>query len=245
MTAPDAPGAPAAGVRRSGALAAATREDFSLAAAVGGPRGFAEAVLPGLVFVVVFTITRDLRLCLVIALGAAAVLVLARLVARLPLTPALSGAVGVAVCAWSAHRTGDAADFYTPGFVINAVYAAVLLLSTLPWPRIGPVPLVGVLVGPLTVGREWRADPRRVRVYRRLTWLFAGLFLLRLAVQVPLYLADEVTALGIARLTMGVPLLVLVAWVAWASLRRLDAAAPATGPAAPTAAPTTAGPGGV
>jgi hypothetical protein len=242
-------GGPSSGGRApTGGLArAATGESFSVAAAVGGPRGVAEAVLPGLAFVTVFTATRDLRLSLVVALAGAGVAVLARLVGRLPLAPALSGAVGVAICAWSAGRTGDAADFYLPGFWVNTVYAAVLLLSTVPWPRVGPLPVIGLLVGPLTVGAGWRADPLRMRLYQRLTWAFAALFVLRLAVQLPLYRADQVAALGVARLVMGVPLFAALAWLTWATLRRLPPAAPPDGaravsggaPAATAAPPPT------
>ena len=38
---------------------------------------------------------------------------------------------------------------------------------------------------------------------------------LRLVVQVPLYLADNVVALGTTRLIMGVPLYALGLWLAW------------------------------
>lgn len=232
-------GAPSPAPPRSGLARAATSETFSLAAAVGGPRGVVEAVLPGLAFVTVFTVTRDLRLSLAVALAGAGVAVLARLVGRLSLAPALSGAVGVAVCAWSASRTGDAADFYTPGFVINTAYAVVLLLSTLPWPRVGPLPVIGLLVGPLTVGPGWRQDRRRMRIYQRLTWAFAALFVLRLAVQLPLYYADQVGALGVARLVMGVPLFAALAWLSWAALRERPASPSGAVPAAPGAPPPT------
>jgi len=217
--------APTGGLAR-----AATGTQFSLADAVGGRRGVVEAVGPGLAFVACFTVTRDLRLSLALALGAAGLALLARLVARLPLGPALAGAVGVGISAWSAGRTGDAADFYVPGFVINAVYGSVLLLSTVPWPRVGAFPVVGLLVGPLRDGAAWRADRRRMVLYTRLTWAFAALFALRLAVQLPLYAADAVGPLGVARLVMGVPLMAALAWVAWVTLREAPVATPVTAP---------------
>ena len=52
---------------------------------------------------------------------------------------------------------------------------------------------------------EWRKDPGRVRRYSLASWIWVGLFSLRLAVQLPLYLADALTALGVARIAMGVP----------------------------------------
>lgn len=224
---------------RGSRLAQAAGEEFSLSEAVGGPRGLVEAVLPGLLFVVWFTVTRDLRDSLVAALAAAALLVVARLVTRSNATQALGGLVGVAVCAWAASRTGEAADFYLPGFALNGVYATAYALSTARLPKVGPLPVMGLVIGPLVgEGLAWRRDPRRLQVYRRATWLWVAMFVLRLAVQVPLYLADAVAALGIARLVMGVPLFALTAWFTWLLLRRVPVtrAAPAA-PAVPPRSP--------
>jgi hypothetical protein len=46
------------------------------------------------------------------------------------------------------------------------------------------------------------------------------LFLVRLAVQLPLYLAGAVVALGIARTAMGLPLFGLGLWLTWRLVRR-------------------------
>ena len=227
---------------RTGLARAATSEQFSVAEAVGGPRGLVESVLPGVAFVVAYTVTDHLRSSLVIALAAAGVLVLARLAARLSPAPALSGAVGVGVCAFVAARTGDAVDFYGPGLLINIAYGAVFALSTLRWPAVagqpaGPWPVIGLVVGGLRgEGLAWRTDPVLVRAHRRLTWLWAGLFALRLLVQVPLYEAGAVQALGVARLVMGLPLFALAAWVTWRGLRPVVAVSAAGGPEGPAAA---------
>lgn len=218
---------------RSTGLAQAGGEEFSVARAVGGPRGLVEAVLPGLLFVTWFTVTQDLRGSLVAAVGAACLLVLARLVTRSSVTQSLSGLVGVGICAWAAARTGEAADFYAPGFLLNAGYALIYALSTLRFPRIGPVPawgpfpVIGLLIGPVVgEGLAWRSDPRRLRAYRQVTWLWVAMFVLRLVVQVPLYLAGAVGALGVARLVMGVPLFAFTAWLSWLVLRRVPLARP-------------------
>lgn len=218
---------------RGTGLAQAAGDEFSLKEAIGGPRGVVEAVLPGLLFVSWFTVTRDLRSSLVAAVGAAVLLVAARLVTRSSVTQSLSGLVGVAICAWAASRTGEAVDFYTPGFLLNAGYALVYALSTVRFPRLGPVPawgpfpVIGLLVGPLVgEGLAWRSDPRRLRAYRQVTWLWVAMFVLRLAVQVPLYLAGAVGALGAARLAMGVPLFAFTAWLTWLVLRRVPVAHP-------------------
>ncbi|MEH3079018.1 MAG: DUF3159 domain-containing protein [Quadrisphaera sp.] len=227
---------------QSGVGRAASGEGFSLAETVGGPRGAAEAVLPGLVFVIVITATRSLVWAGGLALGVAAVAAVARLLARQPLQQALAGAVGVGICALTAWRTGDAVDFYWWGLLLNAVYAVVLATSTLPLPKVGPLPggplpVTGLLVAAARGGGagsgEWRRDPAQLRLHRRLTWMWVGLFAVRLAVQTPLYLAGAVTALGVARLAMGLPLFAAAAWVTWLALRRAGSAAE-TGPTGPT-----------
>ena len=50
-----------------------------------------------------------------------------------------------------------------------------------------------------------------------------ALFSLRLAVQLPLYLAGAVVALGVARVAMGIPLFVVGAWLSWLVLKRTPA----------------------
>ena len=65
-----------------------------------------------------------------------------------------------------------------------------------------------------------------MRRYTAATWLWIGLFAVRLAVQVPLYLDGDVGWLGTARLVMGIPLWALVLWLTWILVRRPHAAAP-------------------
>ena len=65
----------------------------------------------------------------------------------------------------------------------------------------------------------WREDPEQVRAYTRASWIWVGLFSLRLAVQLPLYLASALTALGAARVAMGIPLFAVGIWLSWLILR--------------------------
>jgi hypothetical protein len=82
-------------------------------------------------------------------------------------------------------------------------------------------PLVGVIVGQLDgEGQAWREDPRRVRAFTRASLLWAGLFLARLGVQLPLYLAGAVLTLGIARTAMGLPLFALGLWLTYRLVHR-------------------------
>lgn len=179
--------------------------------AVGGPRGLAETILPGLVFLVVLLLGGALGPALVAALGTATVFTALRLAQRQSLVQALSGLVGVAVCALVARTTGQALDYYVPGFWINAAWFLGLGISVVAgWPLLGL--FYGFVRGE---GTEWRTVPVRRRAYRVATVMLMAMFAARLLVQVPLYLAENLTALGVARLAMGVPLYALVLWLAW------------------------------
>ncbi|MGP0221548.1 MULTISPECIES: DUF3159 domain-containing protein [unclassified Paenarthrobacter] len=179
----------------------------------GGVQGIAESILPGLVFLVAFTIGRDLTVSLVAALAAAAIFTVVRLIQKRPLTQALAGVVGVGISAWLANTTGKAEDFYVLGFFTNIAYIAGMVLSiALKWP------LAGLLFGFVrNEGLEWRKDPERLRAYKLGTWIVVGVLALRLLVQVPLYFMGEagLTALATTRLLMGAPLYILGLWVAW------------------------------
>jgi hypothetical protein len=52
----------------------------------------------------------------------------------------------------------------------------------------------------------WRRDRGLVRVCTRLTLVLIALFAVRLAIMVPLYLAGQVAALGVAKVVLGWPL---------------------------------------
>ncbi|MCU1531385.1 MAG: hypothetical protein JWO49_956 [Arthrobacter sp.] len=179
----------------------------------GGIQGIAESVLPGLVFLVAFTLTRELPVALVSALAAAAVFTVARLIQRRPVTQALAGVVGVGLSAWLANSTGKAEDFYVLGFFTNIGYILAMSVSiAVRWP------VAGLLFGFIrNEGLEWRKHPARLKAYRIGTWVIISVLALRLVVQVPLYLMGEpgLAALATTRLLMGAPLYILGVWVAW------------------------------
>jgi hypothetical protein len=193
------------------------RKPPDLAAAVGGPLGMAETVLPGLAFVVAYTASgQDTELSAIIAVAVGALLSIIRLARRETPRHALSALIGVVFAAFVATRSGKAENFFLPGLLLNAAYAAGLLIS-LAIRR----PLIGLIVGQLDAGHgDWRTDPSRRRAVTQATWMWTGLFVLRLAVQLPLYLAGAVVALGVARTAMGVPLFALGIWLTWLLVRR-------------------------
>ena len=184
--------------------------------ALGGRHGIADSSLPGLAFVIAYTATgQDLDAAIWTAVAVGAVLFAIRIVRRETLQFAIAGFVGVAIAAFVAKQTGRAEDFFLPGLLLNIGYATAYLVSiVIRWP------LIGVIVGPLVgEGMEWRKDPKLVRVYTRASWIWVGLFVVRLAVQLPLYLADELVALGVAKTAMGFPVFAVAVWLSYLVLR--------------------------
>ena len=217
----------AAAAEKSGLGALARDEKLSghdLLIAVGGVRGILEALLPGLVFLVVYSSLtafggQDPQAALIPALaasvGLAVVFTIVRIATKGQPTQAIAGLIGVLASAALALWTGNARDNYVLGFFTNAAYALALIISLLVrWPAIGLV--VGFLMGD---GLAWKQDRRKYRAAQFLTLVWIGLFVARLVVQVPFYLVDNVEALGATRLLMGVPLYALVLVFSWLVVR--------------------------
>ena len=192
-------------------------ETFSFADAIGGWRGLVENALPGLVYVTAFLISDEWLVPTVCAVVTVLIMVVVRLLQHSPITQALSGLVGVGIGAIWAWRSGSAGGYFTPGLIANAAYLAVMLISMAArWPIAGIV--MGLVHG---TGSAWRSNPGEAKRAQWGTAVLAGMFALRLAVQVPLYLADNVAVLGTVKLVMGTPLFALTLWVVWLIVRNV------------------------
>lgn len=208
---------------REGLQAAAQRSGFgrvapgeaptgaALLAAMGGVRGLIESILPGFAFLIVYTITQQLLPSVLIPVGIAVLFLVIRLVMRSPWTPAIAGIVGIALSAGLALLTGRAEDNFVPGFIINAVFLAALLVSiAVRWP------LIGVIASLITgEGSGWRLDRAKFRVALIATVLWCGLFAVRLGVELPLYFSGATQALAGLKLVLGVPFYAAMLWVTW------------------------------
>lgn len=188
----------------------------SVFAAFGGRRGLAEVGLPSVLFVLVYGVSRNLAAAIWAAVAVAVVLSAVRLAKRDTLQHSLGGLVGVLVCAAVAHFSGQAKGFYLPGVLLNIGYAVVFSVSALVrWPA------VGVVLGPVTGEMmAWRAQPARARAFTLATWLLAAMFTLRVCVEVPLYLSNQIDALGVAKIIMSYPLYLAVVYACWQIIRR-------------------------
>lgn len=216
-------------------------EAVLLERAIGGWRGMFDSGLPAVVFVAVYLLNgRVLQPALIAALGAGVVILVWRLIRRQPLTQVLAGFAGVAISAYVSSRTGEARDFFLWGLIVNVAYGSAFLISlAVRWPLMGVV--VGAITGDPT---GWRRDPELRRIFAAATWVWVLVFGGRILVQVPLYLAGWVGALGTAKIIMGWPLFLFGAYVTYRLLRpvfaqRRSAEAAAEGPGDPSAQEST------
>jgi hypothetical protein len=186
----------------------------NLFSAIGGVRGVVESTAPGFLFLVVFTVTGDLFPSVIAPVIVAIAILLTRLVQRLPVLPAISGGIGIALSAGFALWTGRAEDNFVGGFIINSISMVVMLVSILI-----RRPLIGIVTNLLVSENPARTSPIVRRAAYLATIVWAGFFGLRLAVQFPLYLAQATAALAATKLLMGLPMYAALLWVTWLMMR--------------------------
>ena len=190
--------------------------------AMGGKRGLIDNGLPSILFLIIFNIQHDLKNAIYAAVAVSGILAVWRLIKRDTLQHAISGVIGVLICAWFAKQGGQAKDYYIPSFIKNSAYAAVYTIGNLVgWP------LLGIVIGPI-IGEnmDWRRVPERKRVYIMASWVWVGMFVLRLVIMYPLYQADQLNALGIASIVLGYPLFLLTIWWTWLIIRTVPSVKP-------------------
>lgn len=213
-----------------------------LSRALGGRRGMVEAAVPTAIFTVTWLSTRELRLALLISVGAALALLVVRLMQRSTVQFVLNALFGIGI-GWlfvrlAAARGGSedeqALAYFLPGILYNSGYTVVLAFTCLiGWP------LVGFMVGSVTGDpTAWHADKQVVRLCAILTWLLALPCALRVLAQAPLWLAGNsggidadtaVGVLGVLKIGMGWPLqLAALAAMAWVLGRNATPVRPET-----------------
>lgn len=215
-----------------------------LSSALGGARGSFETALPTVAFVIGWAWTRDIT----IAVGASVAIVLALLAVRLVTrqTPryVLAAVFATAIAAFFALRSGKAEAAFLPGILTSAGLGVASLLSVLVrWPIVGFM----VAAGDPQLAEDptgWRRDRGLVAVCQRLTMVLVLLYAVRVLIMFPLYLAEQVTLLGIAKVALGWPAyLCALAIMGMILVRGKTPLAPAEVPADLPADPGSAHPG--
>jgi len=179
--------------------------------AIGGWRGLIDSALPSMLFILIFVFQKNLNNALIAALVLGGVLLVIRLFERRSLTQVFSGFIGLSISVFLTWRTKDASNFFLTGIVTNGIYGFFLLISVLI-----RKPLIGYLVGSLVGDTSgWLKHPLLVRAYTTVTWLWVAVFGLRLLVQIPLYLNDNIALLGTVKIFMGWPLYLFAVWLTY------------------------------
>jgi hypothetical protein len=179
--------------------------------AIGGWRGLIDSALPSSLFILIFVFQKNLNNALIASLVLGGVLLIIRLFERKSLTQVFSGFIGLSISVFLTWRTKDASNFFLTGIVTNGIYGFFLLISVLI-----RKPLIGYLVGSLVGDTSgWLKHPLLVRAYTTVTWLWVAVFGLRLLVQIPLYLNDNIALLGTVKIFMGWPLYLFAVWLTY------------------------------
>jgi hypothetical protein len=183
---------------------------------IGGSAGLFDSGAPTAVFVVVYLVSgSQLYPAIWSAVAAGVIVAIVRRVRGESLRHIATGLIGLGIAAFLAARTGRAEDFFLPGILINIGYCLVFAVSALlRRPLVGYA--AGAVVGDLS---SWRGDDHAYRGAVAATWAWAAMFGARVAVQLPLYLAGLVGALGVAKLAMGWPLFLFVGYLSYRIMR--------------------------
>ncbi|MEU3187580.1 DUF3159 domain-containing protein [Streptomyces sp. NPDC006923] len=191
--------------------------EAALFEAFGGLRGMVETVLPGLLFVTIFTINKDLHSSAIAAVAVSLLLVVVRLVRRDTLKHAFSGVFGVAFGVVFAMMTGDAKDFYLPGMIYTLGLAVAYIVTTL-----AGVPLIGLILGPVfKENLSWRTrNPGRRKAYAKASWAWGLILLAKCAILFPLYWWADTTQLGWVLIALKIPPFLLAVYLTWVFLAK-------------------------
>lgn len=194
--------------------------EAALFEAFGGMRGMIETVLPGLLFVTIYTINKDLHLSAIAALGVSVVLVAVRLVMRDTVKHAFSGVFGVAFGVVFAMMTGNAKDFYLPGMLYTLGLGLAYIVTTL-----CGVPLIGLILGPVfKENLSWRTrNPGRKKAYAKASWAWGLILLAKSAILFPLYWWADTTQFGWVLVALKIPPFLLAVWLTWVFLAKAPA----------------------
>ena len=184
-----------------------------------GISGLVSATLPVLVLIPVNNFF-GLGPALAAALGVAVAIAIWRVLRKETLQPAISGLLGVALCAAIAWFTGDAKGYFLYGIWMSLALCIAAVLSILfRWPAVGVI-----WKGINGEEMQWQKITPARRAYAIATGGWAVIFLARFIVQRAIYDADATTALGVTRILMGWPLTLLVTALTVWMVRRADTA---------------------
>ncbi|MER7490381.1 DUF3159 domain-containing protein [Streptomyces sp. NPDC126497] len=191
--------------------------EAALFEAFGGVRGMVETVLPGLLFVSIYTVNKDLHMSAIAALAVSLVMVVVRLARKDTVKHAFSGVFGVAFGVVFAMMTGNAKDFYLPGMLYTLGLALAYIVTAM-----AGVPLIGLVLGPVfKENLSWRTrNPGRKKAYTKASWAWGLILLGKSAILFPLYWWADTTQLGWVLIALKIPPFLLAVYLTWVFLAK-------------------------
>jgi uncharacterized protein DUF3159 len=215
---PTKPGDPTATTDKSGTAGGDAAEvraatEAALLEAFGGVQGMVETTVPGLVFVVVYTINHSISTSAFSALGLSVALAVVRLARKdTTLKHAFSGVFGIGFGVLFAMMSGNAKNFYLPSMLYTLGLGVAYVVSAM-----ARFPLLGLVLGP--VFREnlsWRTrNPGRLVAYTKASWAWGLILLGKSAILFPLYWWGDVQQLGWVKVALGIPPFLLSVYLTW------------------------------
>ena len=181
---------------------------------MGGVSGLVYSSLPVIVFVPVST-WFGLVPAIIAALSVAALVLIWRLWRRETTQPAISGFIGVGICALIAYVVGE-----SKGYFLFGIWSALLWAGVFAGSILVRRPIVGYIWAFIKEhDTSWRRVRKAVWAYDIATLIWVVVFLSRFFVQQYLYDLDQTGWLGFARIAMGWPLTVLAVLVMFIPIR--------------------------
>jgi len=169
-----------------------------------------DALVPPLIFVVTNSF-QGLLSAIALAMGTALLLSLIRLFKKQPLKYALGGLGGVALASAFALFAGRAENYFLPKIIGSAFMALLSLVSLAAGKPLAA--WASHLSRSWPIDWFWRDDIQPA--YREVTWLWASLFLMRLAIQLYLFQKADATQLAWANVLLGTPVTLAVLIVSY------------------------------
>ncbi|MFD3736367.1 DUF3159 domain-containing protein [Streptomyces sp. NPDC058632] len=191
--------------------------EAALFEAFGGVRGMVETVLPGLLFVSIYTINKNLHMAAIAALAVSLAMVVVRLARKDTVKHAFSGVFGVGFGVVFAMMTGNAKDFYLPGMLYTTGLALAYIITAM-----AGVPLIGLMLGPIfRENLSWRTrNPGRKKAYTKASWAWGLILLGKSAILFPLYWWADTTQLGWVLVALKIPPFLLAVYLTWVFLAK-------------------------
>lgn len=165
-------------------------------------RHLADAVLPNIAFLVGYE-ALGVQEGVIAAVAAGLVLVVVRLLARRRLTMVFAAFGLVLLHVLMVLVTGEGRDYFLPWLVVNSLATTVFAGS---W-------LIGRPISMRLSRFSGMTDEPSAHL--RVTALWTALWVLHLLVGIPLYVASEVVALGVAKFVLGPPAIIVWGYLTW------------------------------